>query len=238
MLSPTHKDTTATGHIALLVDGENISATLAPTILKEAEKSGTPILRRVYGKVDHIAAWDTEGFRLVPTRPGKNAADLLLSIEAMKLALRDGFETLVIATSDGDFVYLATQLRELGTTVIGLGEAKAPKAFRAACTRFTELKPLASASSPIWPATKIIPQVREILQYTNRAEGWGDLSWISHHLKLRDPDFDCRQYGHPSLEALIEAVKFFEIGRGDNGLRLRDITRKEPASPPAVTTQT
>lgn len=228
--SPTELQTHA--QVALLIDGENISATLAPTILKEAAKVGSPVVRRVYGKAEHIAAWDAEGFRLVATRPGKNAADLLLSVEAMMLALRDGFETVVIATSDGDFVYLATQLRELGITVIGLGEKKAPKAFRAACSHFSELKPHASVSAPKWPATKIIPQVREILQYTNRAEGWGDLSWISHHLKLRDPEFDCRHYGHPTLESLIEAVKFFETSRSDTGLRLRDATRKEAAAGP------
>jgi len=233
MVSQLQTDSASKVTVALLVDGENISATHAATILKEAEKAGYPVLRRVYGKAEHIAAWDAEGFRLVPTRPGKNAADLLLSIEAMTLALRDGFGTLVIATSDGDFVYLATQLRELGNTVIGLGEGKAPKPFRTACSHFIELKPLTSLSAPRWPATKIIPQVREILQYTNRAEGWGDLSWIGHHLKLRDPEFDSRHYGHPTLESLVEAVKFFELSRGDTGLRLREITRKEPAPPPA-----
>ncbi len=232
MTNTLHTDLPAPAQVALLVDGENISATLAPIILKEAEKEGTPVLRRVYGKAEHIAAWDAEGFRLIPTRPGKNAADLLLSIEAMMFALREAFETVVIATSDGDFLYLATQLRELGHTVIGLGEAKAPKAFRTACSRFTELKPPISTSAPKWPATKIIPQVREILQYTNRAEGWGDLSWINHHLKLRDPDFDSRHYGHPTLESLIEAVKFFELSRGDTGLRLRDATRRETPTPP------
>lgn len=215
--------------VALLIDGENISATFATTIMTEVRKLGDPAIRRVYGKADHVAAWDAEGFRLMQTRPGKNAADLLLSIEAMTLALRDGITAFAIASSDGDFVYLATQLREIGVTVLGLGEEKAPTAFRNSCSRFCMLKPQANSpeTAPKWPATKIIPLVRDILHYTNRPEGWGDLSWIGQHLRRRDPDFDSRDYGHPTLESLIEGVRYFETSRHDTGLRLRDPHRKD-----------
>jgi hypothetical protein len=232
MTFPNSTPISATPNLALLIDGENISATFATALLTEARKLGDPAIRRVYGKSEHIAAWDAEGFRLMQTRPGKNAADLLLSIEAMTLALRDGITSFVIASSDGDFVYLATQLRETGATVLGLGEDKAPSAFRNACSRFVVLKPqaIATGAAPKWPATKIIPLVRDILQYTNRPEGWGDLSWIGQHLRRRDADFDSRDYGHQTLESLIEGVKYFETTRHDTGLRLRDPHRKEVAA--------
>lgn len=236
MTVPISPSVPTTPRVALLVDGENISATFATSLLIEARKLGDPAIRRVYGKAEHIATWDAEGFRLMPTRPGKNAADLLLSIEAMTLALRDKITTFAIASSDGDFVYLATQLREGGATVLGLGEDKAPTAFRSACSRFLILKPRADATTK-WPATKIIPVVRDILQYTNRAEGWGDLSWIGHHLRLRDPEFDSRDYGHPTLESLVEGVRFFETTRSETGLRLRDPHRKEiPPGPTQMLT--
>lgn len=229
MTSPNVTTIAATPKLALLVDGENISATFATALLTEARKLGDPAIRRVYGKSEHIAAWDAEGYRLMQTRPGKNAADLLLSVEAMTLALRDGVTCFAIASSDGDFVYLATQLREAGATVLGLGEDKAPSAFRNACSRFVLLRPqsIASGATPKWPATKIIPIVRDILQYTNRPEGWGDLSWIGQHLRRRDAEFDSRDYGHQTLESLIEGVKYFETIRHDTGLRLRDPHRKE-----------
>lgn len=218
--------------IALLVDGENISATFASLLLTETRKAGDPAIRRVYGKAEHIAAWDAEGFRLMQTRPGKNAADLHMSIDAMTLALRDWITAFAIASSDGDFVYLATQLREGGATVLGLGEEKTPASFRSACTRFLILKPPSAATAiPKWPATKIIPLVRDILQYTNRPEGWGDLSWISQHLHRRDADFDSRDYGHATLESLVESVKFFETTRSETGLRLRDPHRKDVSVP-------
>lgn len=125
--------------LALLVDGENLAKDLAPDILREAARFGPAQVRRVYGNPNAVAGWEDHGFRLCPTRPGKNAADLLLCVEAMALALREGFGTLVIASSDRDFSYLAEQLRETGKRMIGMGEAKAPLSFRLACSAFVPI---------------------------------------------------------------------------------------------------
>lgn len=70
---------------------------------------------------------------------GKNAADLLLAIDAVEVALSGRAEAFVIASSDGDFSHLAHRLRAFGAEVTGVGEAKAPRGFRAACTEFVEL---------------------------------------------------------------------------------------------------
>lgn len=127
--------------VAILVDGENFRVDFAENIWREANVYGCPTVRRVYGRAEHISSWDNEGYRLVPTRPGKNSADLLLCVEAMALALREQFHTLIIASSDRDFTYLAETLRELGHCVVGVGEAKAPVAFRKACSTFIEFLP-------------------------------------------------------------------------------------------------
>lgn len=126
--------------VALLVDGENLSKDHAAAVLAEAGRFGDVRVRRVYGKAEGVAGWAEAGFRLMATRPGKNAADMLLCVEAMALALRDGFGTVVIASSDRDFSYLAEQLREMGVQVVGVGEAKASGVFRKACSRFVELE--------------------------------------------------------------------------------------------------
>ena len=49
----------------------------------------------------------------------------------------DGF---CIVSSDGDFTRLASRLRESGMEVIGMGENKTPRSFRAACSVFTDLE--------------------------------------------------------------------------------------------------
>lgn len=70
---------------------------------------------------------------------GKNAADILLALDALELLLSKNMRCFVIASSDGDFTHLATRLREHGARVIGIGEVKAPSAFRACCNDFVEI---------------------------------------------------------------------------------------------------
>jgi hypothetical protein len=217
-----------TDRIALLVDGENMSPAHAEEILTVARRFGDPAIRRVYGKSEQIAGWDQAGFRLVPTRPGKNAADLLLTVEAMTLALKDGLATFVLATSDGDFVYLATQLREMSCTVVGIGTPKAAPAFQSACAQFFKIAvpvvfhptgqttvflagPKEGLRSPEIPKTKIIPAIRKAIASAKLRGHWCTSTQLEELLRKADPSFDPLLYGHISLESLIEAVGYFDL---------------------------
>jgi hypothetical protein len=133
--------------VALLIDGENISQDFAGKILMRSLTFGSLNIRRVYGNVGKLGKWETApGFRLVHSGTGKNATDLLLTVEAMDLVLRCGVKTIVLASSDRDFTHLAHYLREAGVKVIGMGETKAPEAFRKACSMFYEV---AQADTPV-----------------------------------------------------------------------------------------
>lgn len=137
--------------LAILVDGDNISGCHARNILVAASAHGRPDLARVYADAQRTMIWhDTPEFNVIHAGTGKNASDLLLTIDAMELALLRGFEAIVIASSDGDFTHLGRRLREIGKTVIGLGEAKTPQTFRCACSSFVEL---GNQSSKIEPGT-------------------------------------------------------------------------------------
>lgn len=126
--------------IAVLVDGDNMSARHSAEILSEATGRGRVDVARVYAAANRPSDWlATSGYRFMHAGTGKNAADLLLCIDAMELALISGVEAFVIATSDGDFTHLAQRLRERGLHVLGLGENKAPQGFRLACTEFVLL---------------------------------------------------------------------------------------------------
>jgi hypothetical protein len=131
----------ASGKVALLVDGENLSAGLSGQILEACRKLGDLTVRRVYGKAEYLAAWEQRGFRGVHCGSAKNSADLTLCVDAMTFALRDGFAKLVIASSDADFAPLAVQLREMGFLVVGIGEAKSGLALRGAYSQFVEMRP-------------------------------------------------------------------------------------------------
>ena len=126
--------------VAVLVDGENLSASLVEMVLRIANKLGTPFIRRVYGNLPKCKEWDAvPGFRLFHPGPGKNSADLLLSVDAIELSFTGNIDSFVIASSDGDFVHVADRLRERGHTVVGVGLDKTPERFRYACSSFQEL---------------------------------------------------------------------------------------------------
>ncbi|MFX0542824.1 NYN domain-containing protein [Roseovarius sp. S4756] len=127
--------------IAVLVDGDNISASHANEILSRAGNLGRIDVARVYAGMHPSCDWlNTPGYRLMHAGAGKNAADVLLCIDAMELTLTGELSAFVIATSDGDFAHLAHRQRERGLHVLGLGEDKAPKSFRLACSEFQHLE--------------------------------------------------------------------------------------------------
>lgn len=128
------------GRVAVLVDGENISQALAGQIITKALAFGQLQVKRVYGNAALLPKWDAApGFRLVHSGTGKNATDILMTVEAMALACGRDVDKLVIVSSDRDFTHLADHVRERGMPVIGMGEAKTHESFRKACTQFVTL---------------------------------------------------------------------------------------------------
>lgn len=126
--------------VSVLVDGDNISAKHARQILSVAAQHGEPGVVRVYTDAQRASDWHgVVGYRMLHAGTGKNAADILLALDAMELMLSKSMRYFVIASSDGDFTHLATRLREHGAKVIGIGEAKAPNTFRATCSEFIEV---------------------------------------------------------------------------------------------------
>jgi hypothetical protein len=126
--------------VAVLVDGDNLSGKHAVRIREIASDRGSPTVLRVYADAQRASDWHGgHGYRLMHAGTGKNASDLLLALDAMELALTKRIGRFVIASSDGDFVHLAQRLREFGAEVTGVGEAKSPPVFRAACDSFVEI---------------------------------------------------------------------------------------------------
>ena len=164
-LSPELMATHASGRarVALLVDGENLGDRHAGSLITQAAKHGAVTVRRVYGDAARLPRWDAApGYRLVHAGRGKNAADLLLCIEAMALAHERVADVLVLASNDGDFSHIAIHLRERGIPVYGMGEAAAPQNWRKSCTGFVELKPACPA--PTSAEAVLLQEVEALLR--------------------------------------------------------------------------
>ncbi|MBD3624475.1 MAG: NYN domain-containing protein [Rhodobacteraceae bacterium] len=134
---PEHNVGNDSPNVALLIDGENVPVSCAGQIFERSRKYGQLGVRRIYGGVPHIGGWEAfPGLRVMHSGSGKNAADMLLAIDAVSLSYEGTAQVFVLASSDRDFSHLALHLRERRYRVIGMGEEKAPTVFREACHEF------------------------------------------------------------------------------------------------------
>jgi uncharacterized LabA/DUF88 family protein len=221
-------DTDAT-RLAVLIDSDNATASLATELLEEIAKYGTPTVKRAYGDwtTQQLVAWKDEllSHAIQPVQQfaytrGKNSTDSALIIDAMDLLYAGNLEGFVIVSSDSDFTRLATRLRESGMTVYGIGRRNTPAAFVAACDRFIYLdlltdKPQERAPDASDDEEPAPPDLKPILSTaisgTSKDDGWSSLSEVGSYLSKSHTAFDARDYGHTKLGELVRAESYVEV---------------------------
>ena len=137
----------------VLFDAENVSHTLTRPILLRAACYGTLAVKRAYAdwsrpgmsRLKNVLLHNAiEPVQLFPYTQGKNAADIMLSVEAMALANTGQFDGVCLASSDSDLTPLAFGLRREGLRVYGFGARQTPRAFVAACNSFIYTESIAA----------------------------------------------------------------------------------------------
>lgn len=133
---------------ALFIDGENISSKKAEQIMKIADKQGLVGTRKVYGlqKQKPTKHWsdkakdlDIKDIRLCGN-PEKDKVDKKIQKDAKnEIQNNKSVDIVCIATSDKGYTETIKELRKQGKKVIGIGEKKAPKVLRDACSEFIEI---------------------------------------------------------------------------------------------------
>ena len=227
--------------IALLIDGDNISAKYLNSILDELTEVGLVNIKRIYGDWTRpeMHSWGKELLNrsITPMQQfnnvsGKNATDSALIIDAMDILYNKDVDAFAIVSSDSDFTRLASRLAESGKTVIGMGEAKTPDSFRNACTRFVSLENLHSSHGDI-PTKSDLTQrgVEHVIAKTIRDnENSGkatSLAEVGNRLRKKYPDFDVRSFGYSYLSTFIEDMPRFELIRENS---LVTVTLVDPES--------
>jgi uncharacterized protein (TIGR00288 family) len=143
-------------NIALLIDADNASHTGIDSVLTVLAELGQVNIRRAYGNwaKDALKKWDniTHRYGLQPMQQfdltkGKNATDMAMTIDAIDLLYGGKVDGFGIMSSDSDFTPLVTRLRQDGLIVYGFGSAKAPEAFKTACTRYIDVDQLIRTSA-------------------------------------------------------------------------------------------
>lgn len=110
---------------------------------------------------------------------------------------------------------LAQRLREAGMFVMGIGEQKTPKPFRAACDTFKLLEIISSDDAPetsVIENQKTITNIDEIqkaitkLLIENNSQNQPIiLAKVGNFLTKRFSDFDVRNYGYSKLSTFWKA---------------------------------
>ncbi len=155
----TENGTVHPRRLALLIDGDNVSAALLEKILAKTAEHGLITIKRIYGDWTRPAM---NGWRPMlhdhAARPiqqfqytvGKNATDCALIIDAMDILYSGRVDGFCLAASDSDYTRLAIRIQEQGLFIMGIGAAQTPHAFVNACNQFfytTELLPTQSPTN-------------------------------------------------------------------------------------------
>lgn len=223
-----------TNNVAILIDIENINdVKWVKSVLDMSTQHGKVVFKRAVGnwtsKGEKIQNELTElGVALVhqaPTGKGKNASDVRLVIEAMDLLHNPtvSIDVFVIATSDVDFVPLATRLRAVGKRVIGFGLGHSADLWKKSVDEFAQLdaskhqaaNTKAKNSTSIAPKplpTKTVTLIRKAL--TELANEHPDgVPGAKLHARIRElvPSFDYKKLGFSSFKKLVTSLDFANV---------------------------
>ncbi len=216
--------------LAVLIDADNVSASVITPLLAEIANYGAATVRRIYGDwtLPNLGSWKAvlAEHSIVPIQQfrnttGKNATDSAMIIDAMDLLHAGRLDGFCLVSSDSDFTRLASRIREQGVPVYGFGESKTPRPFIAACDRFVFTDVLmgrgesGSAKAPPMKTLKSDPQLATLLRRVVDASadetGWAQLGDVGSRMAQQESDFDPRVYGFSRLRPLIEEIGIFEL---------------------------
>ncbi|MFA7437332.1 NYN domain-containing protein [Castellaniella sp.] len=237
-----------TQFLAILIDGDNVPASIIEGLLAEVAKLGVASVKRIYGDwtTPNLGQWKQTllQYSIQPIQQfryttGKNATDSAMIIDAMDLLYMGHFSGFCLVSSDSDFTRLAARIRESGCFVYGFGEKKTPRPFVAACDRFiyTEVfavktetglpaKPSPRSSLELRGDTTLLRLVREGIETASDEAGWAPLGAVGQYISRAEGDFDSRNYGYAKLSELVTAIGLFEVDRREAGVYVKDLRKK------------
>ena len=210
---------------AVLIDADNVSPKYIKYILDEVSDQGIATYKRIYGDwTDNekrswknvLLDWSVNPIQQYSYTTGKNATDSAMIIDAMDILYSGNVDGFCLVSSDSDFTKLAQRLREAGMFVMGIGEQKTPKPFRAACDTFKLLEIISSDDAPeatvienqktITSIDEIQKAITKLLIENNSQNQPIILARVGNFLTKRFSDFDVRNYGYSKLSTFLESL--------------------------------
>jgi hypothetical protein len=227
---------------ALLIDADNTSVELFPTIMKQVETWGRVTLRRAYGNQETLLGQKWKDLCLlyalqpmvhIGISGVKNATDIALTVDAMDLLHTQAIRVFCLVTGDQDFTALVLRLRSYGCQVYCIGKPSKADALAKVCTDFVpgegQVSFPAKKSLLDSALTLLLLQAMEELMKEKQLE-WVPVPHLGSRLKRLDGTYTAKAYGYKSTPALCQArTDLFEtrLSGGHLEVRLKQETERQ-----------
>lgn len=228
--------------LGLLVDAENMHQNYMRKVLPHIFKLGRPIVQFAFGDfsipaakpwVEFLRTNVIEARQVTPSESGKNAADIALVVEAMRLALTGKCDALCVVSSDRDFVALTTFLKSEGFAVYGFGKSTTHKKYRQSCAKFFEVNldeegaiavpevqdtPLKHANAGSLPVRQLNwPRILQAIAQLADSDGWAPLQPLG--LELGRQGISVKAAGKANWAKVFSTVDDLELRQDEQNLR-------------------
>lgn len=215
--------------LAILIDADNASKTTIKDIMLQIAVLGDARIKRIFGDLRNpqMAQWKevAEEYGFIESHQtsytkGKNAADIAIVIEAMKIMYTNKEITgLCIISSDSDFTPLIGTLKEHSIRVYGFGKDSTPTAFKRSCDIFFDVNTLSQINNVNTTPSKLNQKDKlnfesAIMSQSVDNNSWVQLGTVISHLSLIDNESQNlpKKYGYSSFKKLIDNnPDFFEV---------------------------
>ncbi len=131
-------------HVAIYWDADNTSLAFIPKVRDFfAARNQTPAARKAFGCCltgKQVTLLAGAGFEVIPVKPGSNAVDFSLTINAVADRQPERRDIVAVVASDCDYLALVRYLKEQGHHTIVFGGREAAEALRNAANEFSLLE--------------------------------------------------------------------------------------------------
>lgn len=241
-------------NIAIFFDAENISASRVTSILAAVKERGSIVIQRAYAdwSIENTKSWRD----LLSRQPitaiqqfhngEKQAVDKTIIMDAIQIASeRPEIDTFCLVSSDKGYAPLALRLRELGKTVVGIGEegkARSDSILVNACNDFAYIERLRNIDDALLSElTESAHETPEMKEYTlstlislaydstpKTENGHAMLTKLAQSIKSYKPDFAYTDYGYKSCKQMMEAFSGeYEMAHDDKTPPNYSVIRRE-----------
>lgn len=190
--------------IALYFDLQNLGIRFIPAVL-ERLSGWNRFLMRAYGtQLSQVReALRSNGImpiEVVPNKPGKNAVDITIVIDAMEeLCSGQTADAFGFVSEDSDFTSLCLKIRERGREVFVFAPPDAPIALQRAATTFCPLY------SPDAACREARERVRELVRkFFASAQKKRTVDVFARFVSEIEPEFSPKQYGSRTMTKLLK----------------------------------